>query len=1253
MSNGPHLPLRHLSVRVPWHDDAWRGTVCKDPAANASCMILDLIRQKRDDAAEAAVAGRHLADLQENQFPACVSEHSTFMTARPFERYVVQPYSRFSDEHKHILPTRFRHPPFATLCIPFRWMSRDARQWAWTLAEEYNLDVDPEREPTEPDWMKNWVQHHENQKALLDGFFASLHPDHSFCFFYAKQTPLAEDDRRVIIGVGRVKQVGTAQEYEYDTPNPTRRAYIWERAVEHSIRPDDFSEGFLMPYHEILAKAELDPSIDPAEYVAFAPEDRRIEFSYGAEHVTHDGAIAALLACKRSLEKCRTLVDAPCDQALTWIDACLAELWTLRGPYPGLGAALHAFGVAHGNFMAYEISAKLGENEDPWPQVDAAFQDPSTLSPLLAGNLTSVLCQTWQNNKQHKPERLALLKLLARMEITADQAERFYVYEERSQAGIACTDSDLLANPYLLYEHDRLSQEPISVWTVDRGVLPPPALADKHPLPAPSAPEGATDARRIRALAVHVLEEAILQEGHTLLARDEVVRRVRDLPLDPDCPLNGDILDVVAADIAPAITTCKLQNASPAYQLERLTDFGNLIRQTVEKRLKGKRHQLDVNWRQLLDNKLGAFDPADEQEGYAREEKAAALEQLAESRISVLIGPAGTGKTTLLSVLCHEPSIQAGGVLLLAPTGKARVRLQQSTGLEAKTLAQFLLHLKRYDPLSGVYHRSEHSKESGYQTVIVDETSMLTEDQLGALLDALQSCQRLILVGDPRQLPPIGAGRPFLDIVKRIAPDNIEAHFPRVAAGYAELTIRRRFKAKSRQDDMDLEDVQLAEWFSGRPLDPGEDEIISRILAQDNVGRVRFVHWKQSEELPQLILKVIAEELECIEDIDDEIGFAESLGATISSGYAYFNTSAADKVEAWQILSPVRGNSHGVRDLNRLVQRQFRKQMIEYAQECRNAPPWKKMWRIVEPRGPEEITYGDKVINLTNHHRNRVYPKEGALEYIANGEIGIITGQSKKKNDTRSWTPRSTQVVFASQPQHSYDFSAYDFSEEGMAPLELAYAITVHKAQGSEFGICFLVLPHPCRLLSRELLYTAFTRQKERIVVLHQADRGELKKYASAEYSATAQRWTNLFAPPAPVQINETFLDDHMIHRSGKGEPMRSKSEVIIADALAAKNIAYVYEQALTDPDGQTRYPDFTIEDADSGMTYYWEHCGLLTNEHYRRRWERKQAWYRDQGILPEHEGGGENGTLIVTEDRPNGGINSQEIKSLIDRVFG
>src|SRR5690606_30478612 len=114
--------------------------------------------------------------------------------------------------------------------------------------------------------------------------------------------------------------------------------------------------------------------------------------------------------------------------------------------------------------------------------------------------------------------------------------------------------------------------------------------------------------------------------------------------------------------------------------------------------------------------------------------------------------------------------------------------------------------------------------EKGGRTVIVDECSMLTEEMMAALIEALSGVHRLIFVGDPRQLPPIGAGRPFADIVARLQPDNVEAKFPRVATGYAELTVPRRQGAGER------EDLQLAAWFSGGPLSPGEDQVFE-ILA--------------------------------------------------------------------------------------------------------------------------------------------------------------------------------------------------------------------------------------------------------------------------------------------------------------------------------------------------------------------------------------------------------------------------------------
>ncbi len=92
---------------------------------------------------------------------------------------------------------------------------------------------------------------------------------------------------------------------------------------------------------------------------------------------------------------------------------------------------------------------------------------------------------------------------------------------------------------------------------------------------------------------------------------------------------------------------------------------------------------------------------------------------------------------------------------------------------------------------------------------------MLTEEQLAALIDSLPNVERLVLVGDPHQLPPIGAGRPFVDIVKTLVPANVESLFPRCGASYAELTIPRRQQGEARAD------VLLASHFSGRPARSG------------------------------------------------------------------------------------------------------------------------------------------------------------------------------------------------------------------------------------------------------------------------------------------------------------------------------------------------------------------------------------------------------------------------------------------------
>ena len=158
--------------------------------------------------------------------------------------------------------------------------------------------------------------------------------------------------------------------------------------------------------------------------------------------------------------------------------------------------------------------------------------------------------------------------------------------------------------------------------------------------------------------------------------------------------------------------------------------------------------------------------------------------------------------------------------------------------------------IDRYDPLTGLYHLSNRERSKDAKTVIIDEASMLSEEQLAAILNALSGVQRLILVGDPRQLPPIGSGRPFLDIVKELEPENVESLFPRIGPGYTELTVRRRQIGESRDD------LLLAEWFSGRVVDPGADEIWSRITEDNTSEHLRFVRWKDTDELNDILISL-------------------------------------------------------------------------------------------------------------------------------------------------------------------------------------------------------------------------------------------------------------------------------------------------------------------------------------------------------------------------------------------------------------
>lgn len=1199
------------------------------------------------------------------------------MAKFPLSMQKKHPYAESAETtHGHFTDTPYTIRPYSAAGIPFRWMLREQvegnKKWGVSsLKEALQLGYQTEREPdltANKGWKedkKTWVQEGTNQRIILDTFFSVAKPNESLVFFYAKRTPMLEDARRVIIGVGRVKSVSEPIEYHYaggQKPKDNIRGYLWERNIEHSIRPKN-SDGFLLPYQQLLQAAEADEAIDLAACTAFAPDEYFGSFSYGTEHLAHDGAISSLLAIEKAIKVMRQhLADEPWAEHLAWIDRELNRLWEVRGAFPGLGAALNAFGFSHGNLLAWYLSSQGGEKFDPWPALADVLKKPDSLPSYLRDGIGDTLRKKWE---KLPPERRALLMLMARFNLTDAQALRWYQPTEREKAGINLSDAAILANPYLIYEDDRLQVDPVAFEIVDRGVFPPESLRAVFPLSKPSLVREAIDERRVRAAMLLTLEDAARSEGHTYLMATWVVQRIRDRALQPDCPLDMDTLAIMEDCLTPRIASIQVKDGLKAFQLDRYVQTSTLIKSKITKRKSRKANAGEHNWSALVDaaidatkDKGSAKTKPSARDLAARKEKSAALEVLFKSGISVLMGAAGTGKSTLLKALCSIDTVKDKGILLLAPTGKARVRLEQTSGMsgQGKTVAQFLNGLDRYDGKTGRYYVNEDADRSAvHATVIIDECSMLTEEQLAALLDAVESVDRLVLVGDPKQLPPIGAGRPYVDIVNFLKPANIDSLRTRVAGSFAELTVTMRQGADER---VVRDDVLLAQAFSGRPLDAGADEIWHTV-ASGKSNFVKLVRWNKPDQLQALLLDELQTELK-LKSITDEVTFEESLGGVSSEfegrSTVWFNTQykdrqgASKKAEAWQILSPIKQYQAGVTAINRALQQQFRKSFLKMAAQT----GWKK---IPSPAGPEGIIYGDKVINVINKSGRDTYPEKDDA-YVANGDIGIVTGH--RKTNARNWSPYEVEVELASQPGFAYKYRSWEFdSQESTPPLELAYALTVHKTQGSEFGKTFVVIPNPCRNMTREMLYTALTRQRDKIVILHQGDFRDLLHFSQESASEINRRMTNLFVPSSPVEIKvrnkSVFLDEKLIYLTENGDLVRSKSEWIIADKLKAAGIKYQYEQPLI-LNGVERLPDFTIRDEDTKRVWYWEHNGMLSNDEYTQRWKRKEAAYHSAKILPPpvpEKDDEREGTLLVTEEREGTGLDLNAIIANINLILG
>ena len=375
------------------------------------------------------------------------------------------------------------------------------------------------------------------------------------------------------------------------------------------------------------------------------------------------------------------------------------------------------------------------------------------------------------------------------------------------------------------------------------------------------------------------------------------------------------------------------------------------------------------------------------------------IREAATRGLLLITGGPGTGKTTILNGILELLGRMQLRCLLAAPTGRAAKRLSEVTGEDASTIHRLLE--AGIDPATGkMFFARDEENPLKCDAVIVDEMSMVDIQLLHCLLQAIPQGKRLILVGDPDQLPPVGPGFPFGDMLR---------------SGV-------------------LPSVRLTEIFR-----QAQQSLIVMNAHRVNQGQMPDLRCVNSD---CFFMRRSSEEAVCslIHDLC-AARLPQNMGIP------------SDQI---QVLSPTRKGAVGTVNLNRLLQ------------EALNPPGPDKKERAF---GDYLFREGDRVMQIRNNY-DILWKKTDASMVgagIFNGDVGII-----QSIDTGSET---LSVLFDDK------VAEYDFTQ--LSELEPAYAMTVHKSQGSEYRAVVLTAwngsPY---LLSRSILYTAITRARELLVIV-------------------------------------------------------------------------------------------------------------------------------------------------------------------------
>ena len=383
---------------------------------------------------------------------------------------------------------------------------------------------------------------------------------------------------------------------------------------------------------------------------------------------------------------------------------------------------------------------------------------------------------------------------------------------------------------------------------------------------------------------------------------------------------------------------------------------------------------------------------------YSAEQEQAILAS-ATSGLLLITGGPGTGKTTILNGILELLGQMQLKCLLAAPTGRAAKRLTEVTGEEASTIHR-LLEASIDTNTGKMFFVRDEDNPLKCDAVIVDEMSMVDVQLLHSLLKALPAGKRLILVGDPDQLPPVGPGFPFSDMLRSNQLPTVR--LTEIFRQAQESLIVMNAHRVNRGEMPELRNVKSDFFFMRRPNEEGVSQLIRDL---------------------------------CTTRLPKNMGIP------------------SDQI---QVLSPTRKGGVGTMALNKMLQAAL------------NPPSPDKKERQF---GEFTFREGDRVMQIRNNY-DIMWKRTDGSEVgtgIFNGDVGII----------QSIEPSTeTMTILFDDREADYDFTQLN-------ELEPAYAMTVHKSQGSEYRAVILTAwngsPY---LLSRSILYTAITRARELLIIV-------------------------------------------------------------------------------------------------------------------------------------------------------------------------